>query len=305
MGWADYGARIYDGQIGRWHVSDPHSESYTTLSPYSFSNNNPITFVDLDGKDWFYYKQAGASDAGWHWQEGHEYTFNTKDAKNKAVSQKLTGVEAVVVFAGSRTESLGPGSNIKTAQGATVTVYGPNGADDVSQYRGYTMTSNAAKFGAIDEGDYSGNYMDPGKGGPLSSHWALNGTGSVRMMDGNINPFQPSQIDENGEGYKNGIYIHRPNKSGYAGEVENGANGISVGCLLIDPRDWSSFNKSMSGMKDFRVQVQREVSRTVPTPASWSNSVFSWSLFMNMPKNNAFRIPMPVPSMRVNYLKKD
>ena len=261
LNWTDYGARMYDMQLGRWHVVDPHSESYPAISVYSFAGNNPITFLDIDGKDWFYYRENGQDDPSWHWQKGNTYTVNTTTKDGKAVSQQIQGVEAVVEFSGSRYERLGDGNNIhgEGAVTASVTVYGPGGSNDIHRFRGYTMTSNAVKFGAIDEGSYDGNYDSDGKSGSLKSHWALNHRGRVRMMDGKINPYAPDQIDEStGEGFKDGIFIHSPNSNGFAGEIHGGKSGITVGCLLIDPRDWAAFNSAMSGVKHFKVDVQRQ-----------------------------------------------
>jgi RHS repeat-associated protein len=47
----DFGARIYDPRIGRWLSRDPLEAKYPSLSPYNFVNNNPIIYVDVDGKD--------------------------------------------------------------------------------------------------------------------------------------------------------------------------------------------------------------------------------------------------------------
>jgi len=252
----------------KWISIDPHASKYPYASPYNYVNNNPIEYIDPDGQDWFKYKADGDKKEGYHWQDGHTYNLKTGVGKDgKDVFKTLTGYKAVVLFEGSRNEKLGAEDNLfgKGAVLAKVTVYGPGGADDIKEYQGFTMTSNFKTFGAIDDGDYTVYYRDPGKKGPLNSHWAINNTHAVNSLDGR----NPSPIEPYSSTQKDGAYIHTSNKNGWAGvkyDKEGKLHAVTTGCLLIVPSQydingnvktigWDQFNQQLNGLSQYHLEL--------------------------------------------------
>ena len=54
MGFYDNTARIYDAILTRFTTQDPLSEKYPDISPYASRANNPMKYVDRDGKSPIY-----------------------------------------------------------------------------------------------------------------------------------------------------------------------------------------------------------------------------------------------------------
>jgi len=50
LNWMDYGARYYDLAICNWLSVDPLSDMYSSHSPYNYTLNNPMIYIDPDGR---------------------------------------------------------------------------------------------------------------------------------------------------------------------------------------------------------------------------------------------------------------
>jgi RHS repeat-associated protein len=257
--------RSCDRLTGRFNSVDKLSSAMSGWNGYQMSFNNPMNFIDPTGlmPSTTYDGQNLAKEKSMARKSREEASKNSRDGgddwvedKNgniywdqNATSQSTTKPgekylgQAAVVFEGSRREQLGKGDNINGAGAATakVTAYGPGGSSDVKIYKGFTMTSNAAKFTPIDDGEYTATYrISPGST-KIPKHFQMfeSGKDNIRTLDGKINNNFPNQVRPNGDGYKDAIFIHRTNNNGWAG------GKVSTGCLLLCPSDYMKFESQL------------------------------------------------------------
>ena len=57
IAYSDFGARLYD-RSAAWTAIDPMAEKYYSVSPYVYCNNNPVKFVDSEGRKIRYSKNV-------------------------------------------------------------------------------------------------------------------------------------------------------------------------------------------------------------------------------------------------------
>jgi RHS repeat-associated protein len=90
----DYDARMYDPRLGRTPSTDPLANKYPFASPYVFCLNNPILFVDKDGREVFIYgADAGKAVAALQTKTSLQLSFDSKTGQLTALGKPQTKLD--------------------------------------------------------------------------------------------------------------------------------------------------------------------------------------------------------------------
>ena len=247
-GFGYFGARYMDHELmTMWLSVDPMSDKYPSISPYAYCVWNPVKLVDPDGNDWYEVLNEKTGEKEIKWTDYH----SQEEMDNNKQSGTYLG-ERVVLFEGSIDEKLDKDSKLEGSDGkyATVKVYGKN-ETDYDEFRGFTMSSDYNKYGAIADGYYDVTYDKKGKSGAIPSNYAVESRKPVDCLD-NINYAYNNNIpDAYSPTQKDGIFVHRTNNNGYAG------GNVSTGCPLIRAKEWAAFEK-MIGANGFKMIIRRD-----------------------------------------------
>ena len=132
LNWYDYGARNYDPTIGRWHVQDLMQEKYYSTSQYAYCINNPIRFVDPNGKEIVVGTWFGRALA-WLGFDNYEAKVNAQLNELKSISpilkqsiEKMENSQAVVSIRALPSTMDNKGNQtIKMKKGNSLIYYNP------------------------------------------------------------------------------------------------------------------------------------------------------------------------------------
>jgi hypothetical protein len=120
---------MLETEFGRWFVIDPLAEKYYSLSPYSYAANNPLKYIDVDGRKLkIWYKNTNG--------KSQSFVFTGQNVKhsNSFVNAVITAYKYNKTN-GERAKNGGGASTVAAVERTDISIHVMEGTD--SKYSPY------------------------------------------------------------------------------------------------------------------------------------------------------------------------